>query len=174
MQYTIGDDPKAKRTLLQHFEALLFEKHNEEFKERLTHIIDANDTLQGVRAYSFGYRGQFHRVFNIPEPRVPQKLHRDLWPTMDTYLKDKREIDSFEIPLAMGYVNAVLNHTKLIGDYLKLLPPATHRALERCYGMECVSQAEGIMTDEQVQAFMDRNRFSLGKLKARLVWNLIT
>lgn len=165
-------DPRTKTQIKYALYKHLYSKVNREFEERLALIVQKNTLLGQHRHFSFMYKGVLYSTDISPAPRKSNRLMTELVPMMDQYLKDRKEIETKEMPYVLGFITAVLNSSNVLTDYLKLLPESVHGPINELI-YNCPDQAKG-MSQDAVDKLKQDNLSNIQLMKERMVRNLLS
>lgn len=168
---TTGDKLKLKMRLKQAIESHLYGAFDGRIKQRLTDLIDQQNTLSMHAAESFTYKG--HRYikdgYRVHITQI-RRLVPELEEVMDQWLTDVAAVEDYERPLVMGYVQAVLNTSKAPEDYLRLFPSALTQAFPEV--MAAIEDNSRLSLDE-AEALVEQHGDAYRLLKIRLMTNLL-
>lgn len=172
MNTTMGDRLKAKLLVKQAIERHLYGVFDDKLKARLEDIIDQTNALTMNAAESFSYKGvrYIKDGWKVHPSRI-KRLHPSLDATMDQWLVDLAEINDYERPIVMGYVQNVLNAAKHAKDYLTLLPTALCEPFKEQLGLLCDDYSHVSIDDAESLVKTHEAAYTL--LKTRLMMNML-
>ena len=164
-------DPRIKQTIKGVIYDQLYLPVQKRMTARLESLVQRNTLLGGFTHPSFYYKGTVYRIDDSPLPGLRNKLIKQLYPEMEEYLLDVKELNEKELPYVLGYVNRVLNATHRLSDYLKLLPESLHPSIQQlistCPGNACE------LPEEKIKDILEKNQESIQLMKSRMVLNLL-
>lgn len=167
----IQHDPRTKQQIKDALYEHLYAPVQKEFKARLDALIVRNCILMKYSHKSFAYKGEVYSCDSLPYPRKANRLSPELYPEMDSYLKELKALNDTEIPYVLGYINQCLNASNDLCDYLELFPSALHRPI-REFIAACPCRTHHLTQDE-VKALQEKNDASIELIKNRMVTNLL-
>lgn len=171
MEEQLQHDPRTKMQIKDLLYAFLYTPVEEHFKHRLDALITRNTLILGAAHKSFVYRGEMYSSDRNAPPRRMNRLSPKLISEMDSYLHDLKQINEYEVPFVVGYINKVLNSSNDLHDYLRLLPQSIHPPIEKLIASyPCRTKH---LTNEDVQDIQDNNIQSISLIKQRMAINLI-
>jgi len=171
MDTQILHDPRTKKQIKDNIFEYIYSPILKQFNFRLVEIINKNCVLFGIGDQVFSYKGETYSINLVELPRKLPRLSKQLIPVMDEYLRDLRQLNNYEIPYVVGFINQVLNSSNYIQDYLKVFPDAIHSPVEKMVA-SCPCRATRL-APESVLELQDANQISIGLIKHRLVSNLL-
>ena len=113
-------------------------------------------------------------LYNCDNNVLPRKMNRlviQLQPAMNEYLKELKQLNEKEMPYVLGYINQVLNSSNELHDYLRLLPPSVHHAIQGLINT-CTCRGKKL-PDKTVALLQEKNLGSVQLMKNRMVTNLL-
>ncbi len=164
-------DPRTKQMIKDVLYELLYTPIQKQFKQRLDQLIVKNAVLGGYSHKSFMYKNV---LYNCDTNAVPRKMNRlviQLQPAMNEYLKELKQLNEKELPHVLGYITQVLNSSNELHDYLRLLPPAVHPAIQGLINT-CTCRGKRL-PDETVALLQEKNLGPVQLMKNRMVTNLL-
>lgn len=168
---TLQHDPHTKKRIQESLYEFIYKPVIAKFKERLDTIIINNALIGGFSHRSFLYKGELYTCDGSSPPRRSNRLMPQLHGQMDAYLRDLQELNTKEVPYVVGFINAVLNSSNNLPDYLRLLPDAIHPPLiDLINSCPCHNHK---LTDEQADALLQKQDMGVTLMKKRLMMNLI-
>lgn len=172
MNSTMGDRLKAKLRVKQAIEHHLYGVFDDKMKTRLEELIDQTSAMTQHAAESFSYKGvKYIREGWRVSPHMIKRLHSDLDPIMDQWLADKAEIDEYERPIVMGYVQNVLNSAKKPSDYLVLFPSALTEQFSTLMADLCGDYSH--VSIDEAESLVKTHEAAYTLLKTRLMMNML-
>lgn len=164
-------DPRVKQQIKEAIYQYIYGPIMLQFDKRLDDIIRKNTLIcRGDSAFS--YKGEVHTAPLTVPPRKPNKLDGSLITEMDDYLKDRWNLNNYELPFVLSFINQVLNASNHLQDYLRVFPPAIHHPIEELV-LACPCR-EPKLTKESILILQNKNAIPINLLKQRMVTNLIT
>ena len=171
MTEQLQHDPRTKQQIKQVLYELLYTPIQKQFEKRLEQITVKNAVLGGYNHKSFMYKSVLYNCDNNVLPRKMNRLVTQLQPAMNEYLKELKQLNEKEMPYVLGYINQVLNSSNELHDYLRLLPPSVHYAIQ---GLINTYPCRGKkLPDETVALLQEKNLGSVQLMKNRMVTNLL-
>lgn len=172
MNATMGDRLKAKLRVKQSIERHLYGAFDEKLKVRLNDIIDQTGALSQHAAESFSYKGvRYIKDGWKVHPAHIKRLHPSLDATMDQWLADSAEINDYERPIVMGYVQNVLNAAKQASDYLALFPTALCEPFKA--QLELICDGYSHVSIDEAESLVKTHEAAYTLLKTRLMMNML-
>ena len=129
MDERLQHDPKTKLMIKDALYNFLYAPALRSFEVRLENIITKNCELHNSAERSFHYKGEAFISIDATLPIKRQRLDVSLNVYMDQYLVERNQLNNHEMPYVIGFVNAVLNSSNDLQDYLRVLPDAVHRPI---------------------------------------------
>ena len=171
MTEQLPHDPRIKQQIKDVLYDILYTPIQKQFKQRLEQIIVRNAVLGGYDHMSFVYKGVLYNRDHNVLPRKMNRLVIQLQPAMNEYLKELKQLNEKELPYVLGYINQVLNSSNELHDYLRLLPPSVHPAIQ---GLINTCSCRGKrLPDETVALLQEKNLGAVQLMKNRMVTNLL-
>jgi len=99
------------------------------------------------------------------------RLHPQLHPVMNEYLKETKQLNEKELPYVLGFITQVLNSSNELHDYLRLLPQSVHHPVQSLIDT-CPCRAKKL-SDETVDLLQQKNQIPIRLIKQRMVNNLL-
>ena len=164
-------DPRTKQQIKEMLYAYLYQPVEKEFKNRIEILITRNALINRDSHRSFVYKGEFYSCDTQRPPRKANRLAAQLKPEMDKYLNDLKNLNSYEVPRILGFLNQVLNSSNGLSDYLRVLPESLHQPLQAMIAT-CPCRA-CVLSEEAVKQLVENNEESITLLKQRLTTNLL-
>ncbi len=144
----------------------VFRMHDDD----LDKILVRNTVKQGYFHYSFAFNGKFYSMDGEEGPKVRQKLHDDLVPTMREYLKEYgHELDMEKAKVA-AYITSMTAFTPCPGDYLLLLPEALRAVVQA--SLETIDWSSSL-SPEKITEFVTKYQSGYDTIRQRLALNLL-
>ena len=171
MTEQLQHDPRTKQQIKQVLYELLYTPIQKQFEKRLEQITVKNAVLGGYDHKSFMYKSVLYNCDNNELPRKMNRLVTQLQPAMNEYLKELKQLNEKEMPYVLGYINQVLNSSNELHDYLRLLPPSVHHAIQGLINT-CTCRGKKL-PDETVALLQEKNLGSVQLMKNRMVTNLL-
>lgn len=171
MDEQLQHDPRTKLQIKDAIYAFLYKPLQDQFDKRLEDIINKNCTLSGLAEKSFTYKGENYCSQSEIPPRKMNRLVKQLVPVMDIYLKDKWQLNNYELPFVIGFINQVLNASNSFQDYLNVFPPALHHPIEKL-ALTCPCRSHKLSLFD-ITALQNKNQTPINLLKQRMVVNLL-
>ena len=163
-------DPRTKRMIKDVLYELLYTPIQKQFKQRLDQLIVKNAVLGGYSHESFMYKNVLYNCDTNAMPRKMNRLVIQLQPAMNEYLKELKQLNEDESHV-LGYITQVLNSSNELHDYLRLLPPSVHPAIQ---GLINTCSCRGKrLPDETVALLQEKNLGPVQLMKNRMVTNLL-
>lgn len=165
-------DPRAKEVVKEQLVALLYDPVKAHYRARLESIIRRNTLKAGNGQTFFSYRGVTYAL--DPSERLPRqinRLHPSLREEMDRYLEEVTRLNDTELPYVINFINALLNASGSLKDYLEILPEVVHKPLKQLM-TQCPCQ-RGELTPETRHDLLVRHQKSIELIRQRMVLNLI-
>ena len=163
-------DPRTKRMIKDVLYELLYTPIQKQFKQRLDQLIVKNAVLGGYSHKSFMYKNVLYNCDTNAMPRKMNRLVIQLQPAMNEYLKELKQLNEDELHV-LGYITQVLNSSNELHDYLRLLPPSVHPAIQ---GLINTCSCRGKrLPDETVALLQEKNLGAVQLMKNRMVTNLL-
>lgn len=171
MDEPLQHDPRTKQQIKDAIYGFLYEPILSQFQTRLDGIIVKNCVLLGNSEKSFIYKGVTYSTSNTQLPLKMNRLQKQLFMDMEDYLKEIRQLNNYELPYVLGFIGQVLNSSNHPNDYLRILPSAIHRPVEKLI-QTCPCRANKL-TQEDVEALQNNNKVPINLIKQRMVNNLL-
>lgn len=168
---TLQHDPRTKQQIKDMLYAFLYEPVQRQFKQRLDTLIKRNTAINGASHLSFTYRGHLYTCDIAPPPRKLNRLNPQLVPDMDAYLADVKQLNDKEVPYVLGFINAVLNASNDLHDYLRVFPQSLHPPIQKLID-SCPCRTKKL-TDAEVREMQAKHQQYIDLAKQRLVTNLL-
>ena len=168
-------DPRLKKQLHEVVMAELYEPVLGKQRERLDNIIVQNAKLKS-QSYFLSFEGQVYRHSTVSEKaRLPLAIPRlctKLRPAMKAWLETQKRLDHEQL-ITGGVVAAIFLASNHYEDWLRLLPDCIRDGAEAFLSGSTLPTHYPRLSDEQVQAFLDKQAPYLLKIRERRVLNLI-
>lgn len=171
MEDHLQHDPKTKQQIKEILFNFLYGPVEAHFKKELSAIILKNSALLNTTEHSFSYKGV---TYSIDAPAVIRKMPRlnpTLYPVMDKYLKETKQLNNTELPYVLGFINQVLNSSNNLQDYLKLLPESVHGPIQQLIATCPCRLIE--LSPERIEHFKEKNKTPIDLIKQRMLTNLL-
>jgi hypothetical protein len=164
-------DPLTKVQIKEALYEFLYTPVERSMTARLNALIVKNTLLGGYHHKSFHHKGVLYSCDDTPAPKRWNRLLPQLKPQVEEYLRDMEQMNRYELPFVLGYINQVLNSSKSFGDYLKLFPDSLHPPLQKLAdSCPCHNQA---LSDEKIDLMTQSNLVPINMIKQRMVTNLL-
>lgn len=171
MEDKIQHDPRTKQYIKDMLYSFIYSPIKKQLKNQLDSIIQKNCVILCASHSSFMYRGTYYSSDNTKPPRQIPSLSRKLYPDMDSYLKEIKQLDTIELPYVIGFITQVLNASDDLHDYLRVFPEDIHKPLEKIIASyPCRTKH---LSEDAVLALQTKNKTPIDLMKQRLVINLI-
>lgn len=164
-------DPRTKQQIKDTLYELLYLPIQKRFQDMLNQIIVKNVVAGKYTHRSFIYRNELYNIDTQPLPRKMNRLLPQFQPEMDSYLREIKQLNEAELPYVLGFINQVLNSSNELHDYLRLLPESVHQPIEHLINT-CPCRNKKL-SDEGVQALLEKNHDAIGLMRKRMVINLV-
>ena len=171
MDEPLQHDPRTKQQIKDAIYGFLYEPILRQFQTRLDGIIVKNCVLLGNSEKSFIYKGVTYSTSNTQLPLKMNRLQKQLFMDMEDYLKEIRHLNNYELPYVLGFISQVLNSSNHLNDYLRILPPAVHRPVEKLI-QSCPCRTNRL-TQEGIETLQNNNKVPINLIKQRMVNNLL-
>jgi len=167
----IQHDPRTKQMIKDLLYAFLYSPVLKQYEKQLDSLIIKNALMIGAGHKSFTYKGEFYTCDDTAPPRKMNRLDPRLKDDMEQYLKDIAQLNKYELPYVLGFINQVLNASNNLSDYLTVFPQAIHRPIEKLIE-SCPCRACNFSKETQTE-LVSKNKTAIDLLKKRLMVNLI-
>ena len=171
MTANLQHDPMTKQQIKDALYEFLYTPLLKQFQSRLDTIIAKNSVLLGNAERSLTYKGVVYQSNGASLPRNMNRLHKQMQPSMDDYVNDLKQLNSYEIPYVLGFISQVLNSSNNPQDYLLVLPPSVHPPVEQLI-KTCPCRTKKLSLID-IQNLQIRNQLSINLMKQRQVLNLL-
>lgn len=162
------EDGTSRSSLLASMGALIYGKINKEHDKRIEQIIVRNSYLDDYKREAFLYKGQqYCRDGYRPQRRIGL-LSRDLYPEMEVWLADERELQK-EKGTVFNYLTCLVSKVIYYSDLRSLAPECLHSVIP--YHDPA---AEPKFTQQEIDTFNKQNEEAIGLIKKRMLLNMIT
>lgn len=162
------EDGTSRALLRANMGAKIYEKINKEHTKRMEQIIVRNTYLDEFQREAFLYKGQSYcREGYKPKHRIGI-LSRDLYPEMEAWLKDERELQK-EKDKVFNYLSCLVSMVMYYSDLRALAPECLHSVIPYSDPNALVK-----ITQERIDTFNKQNEEAIGLIKKRLLLNMIT
>ena len=153
--------------------AYLYTRPFKELTAELDNIILHNMRFQGSHDAWISYKGVRYSDSNllVHPPRLLPRLHKSLQPRMDAYLKDTDEVKA-ESEHVEACLTVVLNASKSLQDYYKMLPSSLHGPLKQFNWIDSIKPAYSL-SEEAINVVQDKIADGVLLMKQRMVRNLL-
>ena len=169
---TLQYDPETKQMIKDSLYEHLYGPVKNQYRSRLATIIDRNCILIGNAYKSFIYKGTTYKANeNDVLPRQSNRLREQLHPEMDLYIEELNQLNDYELPYVLGYINNMLNSSTSLQDYFKVLPESMHKPIQDLVPT-CGCRAQHL-SDKAINDMRIRNTKSIELMKQRMVLNLL-
>lgn len=162
------EDGTSRSSLLASMGALIYKKINKEHDKRMEQTIVRNSYLDDYKREAFLYKGQqYCREGYRPQRRIGL-LSRDLYPEMEAWLKDERELEK-EKNTVFNYLSCLVSKVTYYSDLRALAPECLHSVIPYHD-----PNAHVKFTQEEIDTFNKQNEEAIRLIKKRLLLNMIT
>lgn len=166
-------EPKTRPECRDYVIQYLYNKDAEGAAMLLSGIIDDHCQITGHMQRAFMFYGKVYQPNITPPKLIAPPLHESLHERMWAYVKDRQVVEREEKLIVKNLLTAVFNVSDSYKDWLRILPPAVHEPIEQFFTYRWTEQHEAILTEQQVEAFQNKQERFLNMLKGRLALNLI-
>lgn len=163
--------PHTKQQVKDALYSFLYGPVTNHFCVRLEALIDRNTMMGNYDHRHFVYKGVVYNAEITPPPLKKNRLMVQLRPAMDEYLMELAEVNNQELPYVMGFINQMLNSSRNLTDYLRVLPESVHAPIHELLAT-CPCRATSL-PPEKVEAIVSSNANAIDMMKGRLVHNLL-
>lgn len=163
-------DPRTKQQIKDAIYSYLYGPVLKQFALRMDAIVIKNAVLLGSGEMSFVYKGETYSTGGLL-PRKMSRLSKLLHPIMEEYLKDVKQLNSYELPYVLNFIGQVLNSSNDLQDYLLVLPSAVHQPVQQLIA-SCPCRAKKLTLDG-IKLLQLKNEVPINLIKQRLVTNLL-
>lgn len=164
-------DPRTKQQVKDALYEHLYAPVQRQYRTRLDGLIIKNTLLGKYSHKSFNYKGVLYSCDAASPPRKANRLVPELYPEMEAYLTELKELNDKELPYVLGFINQVLNASDDFCDYLSLLPNALHPPIQKFID-SCPCRTKHL-SGAEVTALQTKNASSIDMVKNRMVTNLL-
>lgn len=165
-------DPRTKQQIKDALYDFLYQPVHRHYEEKLKQIVHRNCQLLNSPHPSFIYRSvTYTSDESVKMPRRMNRLHQSLTGDMDAYLAEVKQLNEYELPYVLGFINQVLNASNDLQDYLRVLPESVHRPISEL--IESCSCRTTKLTPAQTEELRLRNETAVELMKKRQVLNLL-
>ena len=166
-------DPRTKQQVKEILYQFLYQPVQQQYRAKLSNIIEKNCTLMAASYPAFQHRGT---VYSVAEEatRLPKSMTRlapQLEPMFLEFLAEMKQLNEYELPYVLGFINQVLNSSNDLQDYLRVLPASVHQPIQDLIA-SCGCRTTKL-TPEDVKQLQERNQLPIDLMKQRLVRNLL-
>lgn len=142
-------------------------------ERELDAIIVANNQIIRSSYECFMYRNELYKksTFKGLPPRPSNRLDKSLFERMDKYIDTVGDLNQYEMPYVMGFVNQVLNSSDDLMDYLRVFPKLLHSPLQEM--IDSCPCKNTKLAPETVADMQHRNHENIELIKQRLAYNLL-
>jgi hypothetical protein len=168
---SLEHDPRTKQQIKDALYAFIYDPVEKQFKSRLDTLIIRNTIMGGHSHRHFTYKGELYCCDSTPMPFRKNRLQALLRPEMDSYLLERHQLNTEELPYVLGFINQVLNSSCDLTDYLRVFPEAIHYPLTQLISTcPCRKTSLG---EGRVETLKAKNEEPISLMKQRLVMNLL-
>ena len=171
MDNSLQHDPRTKQQIKDTIYDFIYKPTLSQLESRLMSIIDKNDQLSGIDAGYFVYKSKTYARQDATVQLKRQRLATVLHPFMDQYISEVTQLNNFELPYVLGFISSVLNSSNELQDYLRVLPDAVHRPVQKLIA-SCPCRTVKL-TNDAVMDLKIQHQMSINLIKQRLVTNLL-
>ncbi len=171
MTEQLQHDPRTKIQIKDALYEHLYAPLDKQFKDRLQQIAIKNAVLSGHTHISFIYKNVVYNCDTTALPRKMNRLHAQLQPVMNDYLKEAKQLNEKEVPYVIGFITQVLNASNELHDYLRLLPQSVHHPVQSLIDT-CPCRGKKL-SEETVDLLQQKNQVPIQLMKQRMVNNLL-
>jgi hypothetical protein len=171
MTEQLQHDPRTKQQIKDVLYKHLYEPIDRQFKARLQQIAIKNAAISGYTHVSFIYKNVVYNCDSTALPRKLNRLHEQLQPVMNEYLKEAKQLNEKELPYVIGFITQVLNASNELHDYLRLLPQSVHHPVQSLIDT-CPCRGKKL-SEETVDLLHKKNQIPIQLMKQRMVNNLL-
>lgn len=171
MNERLQHDPRTKQQIKDVLFALLYGPVEQHFKRQLAAIITQNSVLMNTSYQCFSYRGVVYSVDAPPILRKMTRLHPSMQSKMDIYISETKQLNDYELPYVLGFINQVLNYSNNLQDYLKVLPESVHGPIQQ-FIATCPCRVIDI-TPNEAENLVVNNKLPITLIKQRMLANLL-
>ena len=165
-------DPRTKKQIKDCLYEYLYAPVDRKLYQRIREIIVANSRALASSQTGFMYRNVWYSLEPTKvAPRRKDRLVPALRDRMEEYLTEKAQLNDYEIPYVLGFINAVLNSSDDMQDYLLVFPSPLHPPLKKM--IDSCPCGTTRLQPETVEEMQERNRLPIELIKSRLVTNLL-
>ncbi len=162
-------DPTNKYFLRSRIFSKVYLKMVTEETKKIQRIIEQNAYLDRFGQMAFMYKGQEYCAENYRPQRRLGLLHRDLYPAMEEWLEEGRELQK-EKETVLNYLSCILIRASSFKDLKAITPECLHSALPGQWGV----LTSVPIPQEEIDAFNKQNEEAIRLIKKRLLLNMIT
>ncbi len=162
-------DPTNKYFLRSQLFSKVYLKVVTEETKKVQRIIEQNAYLDRFGQMAFMYKGQEYCAENYRPQRRLGLLHRDLYPAMEEWLKEGRELQK-EKETVQNYLSCILIRANSAKELKAITPECLHSELPEHWDVH----DHVPMTQEEIDAFNMQNEVAIRLIKKRLLLNMIT
>ena len=171
MTEQLQHDPRTKQQIKDVLYEYLYAPLDKQFKKRLQQIAMKNAVLNGYSHASFIFKNVVYNCDTTALPRKMNRLHVQLHPVMNEYLKEAKQLNEKELPYVLGFITQILNSSNELHDYLRLLPQSVHHPVQSLIDT-CPCKGKKL-SDETVDLLNQKNKGPIALIKQRMVNNLL-
>lgn len=168
---SLQHDPRIKQQIKDVLYEFLYEPVQKQAKTKLDTIIQQNCVALNSPHESFIYQGVVYSTNNGKLPRKMNRLVPQLHPQMEDYLNDMKQLNEYELPYVLGFVNQVLNSSNDLHDYLRVLPASVHQPIQDLIAT-CPCRTIKLPQDK-VETLQQKNELPIQLMKKRLLLNVL-
>lgn len=166
----VQNDPRTKQMIKDMLYNHIYDPVEYRLHEKLKLIMGKNRLLNHHDMDYFSYKAKVYSLDGTlirSAPKLDQSLHGE----MQEYLKELNELNRFEIPYVLNFINQALNASNDLRDYLKILPECLHQPIQELIDAhECRTER---LSAEEVEAFKEHNAKPILMVKKRLLLNVV-
>jgi len=164
-------DPRTKAMVKDSLYEYIYGPVQKSYRTRLDSLILRNTISGGYSTKSFHYKGnQYHSESGRP-PRGWNKLLPQFKDEMDDLLAEFSTIMNQELPFVLGFIGQVLNSSNSFMDYLRMFPDSVHAPIKEIMDTcPCCAQQ---LSDEKIEAIVNKHQDAILMMKKRMVQNLL-
>ena len=164
-------DPQTKKQIKEALYLFLYSPVLKQFAKRIDDLVANNSMLLSSVESSFIYKNVTYCATGASLTRRVSNLHKQLHVYMDQYLTDIDQLNNYELPRVLGFINQVLNASNDLQDYLSVLPSSMHPPVERLI-LSCPCRNKKLTLDK-ITTLQLSNQVPIDLMKQRLILNLL-
>ncbi|MBT7452185.1 MAG: hypothetical protein HN793_15210 [Rhodospirillaceae bacterium] len=140
--------------------------------KRIAKIIRANSLIHKNEQECFSFRSNTYEASDRKGayPMPINLLDTSLKEEFIVFIGDGNALEE-ERNFVKGYIQRVMMMTEHLADYLKLMPDSTHPIVQAF--KDDLAPGEGVLTEEEIENFLEQNEKYLNLLRNRMTLNLL-